>query len=398
MAQTMATKPATPQRGFSLKFTDLFVALGIVLLVVGASGMWQRLTEGLAPTELNSYVPWGLWVGFYDYLVWLEVGSLLVFTTLVYIVNFKPLAKFKPVVYFTGFIVLLMALIIVLLDLGQPARFFYVYLSPDFGSMITWMVWLHTIYLIILAVKLVLVLDKAPSSLAAKKDQILKWLAYATLPLGLALILVSGSIFGVVAARPLWNTSSLPLMFFVSSLAAGSALLALLAVLFWPNRQSDEYRQVVGRLARLTAWLLLAGAAAAAVIGLTFLYQGSPARAEAVNLILTGPFWWSFWVLHLLVGVAIPLLILFTQAKRPAWVGIASLLSVVTFVVVTLNIVIPVLVTPELEDLALAYVDPKMNFNYVPNLSEWLFMAFIFGLGSLLFGLGMRLLPVRSAE
>jgi molybdopterin-containing oxidoreductase family membrane subunit len=397
MAQTMTAEPAAPQRRFNWRFTDIFVALGIVLLVVGAWGMWIRLTQGLAPTELNSYVPWGLWVGFYDYLVWLEVGSLLVFTTLVYLTGYKPLTKLKPTIYFTGFVVLLMALIIVLLDLGHPARFLYVYLYPDFGSMITWMVWLHTAYLIILAVKLVLVLNKVSVS-TETKDRILKGLAFLSLPMGLALIIVSGSIFGVVTARPLWNTSSLPLMFLISSLAAGSGLIALLAVLFWPDKQSVEYRQIVGRLARLTAWLLLAGAFAASVIGFTLLYQGSPARTEAVMLILTGPFWWSFWIVHLLLGVGVPLLILFTQPEKPVWVGVATFLSVVTFVAVTLNIVIPVLATPELENLALSYVDPKMDYNYVPNLVEWLLIAFIFGLGSLAYGLGMRWLPVKPTE
>lgn len=393
MAQAMATEPASPQRRFNWRFTDLFVVLGIVLLVVGAWGMWLRLTEGLAPTELNSYVPWGLWVGFYDYLVWLEVGSLLVFTTLVYLVRYKPLAKLKSTIYFTGFVVLLMALLIVLLDLGHPTRFLYVYLYPDFGSMITWMVWLHTIYLIILAVKLVLVIN--PTS---GREGILKMLAYVSLPIGLALIIVSGSIFGVVSARPLWNTSSLPLMFLISSLAAGSGLIALLAVLFWPDKRGIEYRQVIGRLARMTAWLLLIGAFAAATIGLTLLYQGSPARADAIMLILTGPYWWSFWIVHLLLGVGVPLLILFTQPDKPLWVGVATLLSVVTFVAVTLNIVIPVLATPELENLALSYVDPKMDYNYVPNLAEWLLIAFIFGLGSLAYGLGMRWLPVKPTE
>ncbi len=396
MAQTTAIRPAAPERRFSFQLTDLFWLLGIVLLAAGAWGMWQRLSEGLAPTALNSYVPWGLWVGFYDYLVWLEVGSLLVFTTVVYLVGYKPLAALKPQIYFTGFVALFMALLLVLLDLGRPARFWHVYLYPDFGSMITWMVWLHTAYLVILLAKLLLVTDRVPVG-PEQRDWFLQKLAYLSLPMGLALIIVSGSIFGVVTARPLWNTSSLPLMFLLSSLAAGSALVTLLAVLFWPNRQADEYRQVMRLLARMTAWLLLAGAFAAGIIGLTFLYQGSPARAEAVNLVLTGPYWWSFWIVHLLLGVLIPLLILSTQANRPALVGFASLLAVVTFVAVTLNIVIPALATPELEGLVLAYVDPKMSFDYVPNLTEWMLISFIFGLGGVVYGLGLRWLPVKPA-
>lgn len=396
MAQLPVSNQETPPTRSSFKWqaTDLAWVAGLILLLIGAWGMWQRVAYGLFPTSLNSYVPWGLWVGFYDYLVWLEVGSLLVFTTLVYLVGFKALNRLKPIVLFTGLVILFAALLIVLLDLGRPLRFWHVYIYPDFGSMITWMVWLHTLYLVVLLVELLLVMGWV-SATEARKEQILKGLAYLSLPMGLALIIVSGSVFGVVTARPLWNTSSLPLMFLISSLAAGSGLLALLAVLFWPDKKGAEYRQVVGRLARLTAWLLLGGVFAASIIGLTFLYQGSPARAEALMLMLTGPFWWSFWIIHILLGVVVPILILFNQPDKPAWVGVAAALSVVTFVAVTLNVVIPVLATPELEGLALSYVDPKMRYDYVPNAPEWLLVTFIAGLGALLYGLGLRWLPVK---
>lgn len=387
-----AIRPSSPVR-FEWRWTDIFWVLGVILLVFGAAGMWQRLNEGLAPTNLTSYVPWGLWVGFYDYLVWMEVGSLIIFTSLVYIVGEKRLTRVKPIVLFTGFTVVIMGLLIVLLDLGHPERFWHVILYPDFGSMITWMVWLHTTYLLVLVAKLALVLWGG-----ARGERILKYLAYLSLPVGLALIIVSGSIFGVVAARPLWNTASLPLMFLVSALAAGSSLLLLIVVVFWRDKTGEDYRAIVKRLALLTGILLITGVFAAGVIAFTILYKssGSPARVEAINLILTGPYWWSFWIVHILLGVLIPLAILFTVPGRPRLVGVAAFLSSATFVAVTLNIVIPVLVTPELQGLATAFVDPKLDPNYAPNLMEWMVIAFVFGIGGVIYGLGLRFLPLRS--
>lgn len=382
---------------FTWRNTDIFWVIGAVLLLFGAPGMIQRLTNGLAPTSLGSYVPWGLWVGFYDYLVWLEVGSLLVFTTLVYLVSFKRLAQLKPLVLFTGFVVLMMALLVVLLDLGQATRFWHVLLYPTFSSMITWMVWLHILYMGVLVIELALVLDfiKVKEN---RKGQMLRLLAYLSLPMGLGLIIVSGSVFGVVAARPLWSTSSLPLMFLVSALAAGSGLILLLAVLFWPDKKSADYVEVVTRLSRITAWFLLAGIFSASVIGFTTLYGGNPSRTAAMQLILTGPFWWSFWIIHVLLGVFIPILLLFIQGHQPKWAGVAAFLSVITFVAVTLNVVIPVLATPELEGLAAAFVHSKLSFDYVPNLMEWQTILFIFGFGSVLYGLGLRWLPILEKK
>lgn len=384
-----ATFPSQRRTAIRWRPYDFIWMAGIVLLLLGIWGIWQRVSRGLAPTNLSSYVPWGLWVGFYDYLVWLEVGSLMLFTALIYLVGNKQLARIKPVVLFTGLVVLLMALIIVFLDLGHPERFWHVFVYPDFTSMITWMVWLHSIYLVILGAELVLTLWGNENA-----ERWLRRLGLLSLPVGLALILVSGSIFGVVAARPLWNSSLLPLMFFISALATGAGVLLLLTVVFWPDKSSAEYGQVVRFMARIAAWMLLAGVLAASMIAFTTLYQGSPTRTDALLLILTGPYWWSFWILHILLGVLVPLFILFTMAHRPRWVGVAAALSIVTFVTITLNIVIPVLVTPEIKGLATAFVHPKLTLDYVPNVMEWSVIAFVFGFGGLLYGLGLRWLPV----
>jgi molybdopterin-containing oxidoreductase family membrane subunit len=137
---------------------------------------------------------------------------------------------------------------------------------------------------------------------------------------------------------------------------------------------------------------------AAGVIAFTILYtsSGNPARIEAINLILSGPYWWSFWLVHILLGVLIPLGVLFSVPHKPQLVGLAAFLSAVTFVAVTLNIVIPVLVTPELKGLATAFVDPKLDPNYAPNMMEWMVIAFVFGVGGVIYGLGLRFLPLQS--
>lgn len=378
---------------FEWRWTDGFWVLGLILLILGIPSMWQRFSEGLAPTNLTSYVPWGVWVGFYDYLVWMEVGSLLIFTSMVYLFGDRLMPKIKPVVLFVGFVVVTMGLLIVLLDLGHPERFWHVIVYPDFGSMIAWMVWLHSTYLLILVLELALVLWGG-----SRLKFLLKPLAYISLPAGLALIIVSGSIFGVVAARPLWNTASLPLMFLLSALAAGSGLLLLVIVIFWQDKQSEEYVRSVRRLSLITRTLLIAGVFAAGVIAFTMLYKGggNPTRAEALNLILTGPYWWSFWIVHVLLGVLIPLALLFIMPGKPVIAGIAAFLSSITFVAVTLNIVIPTLITEELKGLSTAFVDAKLSLDYAPNLMEWLVLAFVFGMGSFILGMGLRFLPLQS--
>ena len=80
-AQTQAT-PAAPRRKWLWTPERILWLLGLAGLLVGGYGLYLRFAHGLRPTALGSFVPWGLWVATYEYFVWLEVGSLLVFTLL----------------------------------------------------------------------------------------------------------------------------------------------------------------------------------------------------------------------------------------------------------------------------------------------------------------------------
>ncbi|MEM5789259.1 MAG: hypothetical protein AAGU11_18250, partial [Syntrophobacteraceae bacterium] len=71
----------------------------------------------------------------------------------------------------------------------------------------------------------------------------------------------------------------------------------------------------------------------------------------SLNIITSGPYWWSFWLLHLLIGSLIPLLLFLGRphdAKTVAW---ACFLIVVTFIAVRLNFVVPDLAVYKLEGL-----------------------------------------------
>ena len=107
-------------------------ALGLIALLVGAYGVFQRFADGLRVTDLGSYVPWGLWVATYEYFVWLEVGSLVVYTLLVYVFGWKKaLPGMARTLYLTALAILAMALILIGLDLGHPFRFWHVLRWPQ---------------------------------------------------------------------------------------------------------------------------------------------------------------------------------------------------------------------------------------------------------------------------
>ena len=367
--------------------------LGFVGLFIGGVGLIQRFADGLRPTDLGSFVPWGLWVAAYEYLVWLEVGSLFVFTLLVYVFKWKSaLPGMARTLYLTAVAILGMALILIGLDLGHPFRAWHVLVYPQWGSLMTWMIWLHVIYMGVLLTKLFIELRPTP-----QLKRLGTWLSYASLPLGIGLVVVAGSVFGVVIGRPSWQGSALPLYFLLSALVAGTALLTFQFVAFWPGQRGAAYVATARGLGRLFLGLLIVGLIASALGGLVILYPGVPAQATALQLTLFGPFWWVYWILHIGVGVVIPTILLLTQTQTARRIGLAAGLFVITFIAVPLNIVIPPQLVVEVVEkgLVVAYQGPGLHTSYFPTLSEWLVTLFALSFGFLVFLYGYNVLWLR---
>ena len=364
------------------------LAVGLIALLVGAVGVFRVLIwhdHG----ALGSYVPWGLWVAAYVYLVWMEVGMILGYYALKHVLKVEGIEKLGPVIVLAAICALLAALMIIGMDLGHPFRAWRALVFADFSSPMTWMIWLHSFYLVLLAVEF----------WAYRNDyeDLIKWLNWVNIPAGVALIGVIGALFGVIAARPFWNASILPMAFFMSSLVAGTALILLLHLLFSPLAGKRVYQRTAQELGRFLMWAILVALLAAGANLVVTMYPDVPAKSEAMRLLLFGPYWWSVWIVHLALGTLVPLVLLALFRRSLLALGTAAALLVSTFVMVPLNVVIPGLAypTPELRGIASAYVHPRLSYDYVPNLTEWLVVVFGLGVALTLFAVAYYLLLNR---
>jgi len=397
-AEEITPVPVAPRKTFKLTTNHILWAVGIVALLIGAIGLYERLTEGLRPTALGAYVPWGLWVATYEYLVWLEIGSLIVFTLIVYVFKTHPiLHKMALTLYLTALAILAMALILIGLDLGHPFRFWHVLVSPQWSSLLAWMIWAHMIYMVVLVSKLVI--EAYAKSEALKRVGL--FLSYLSIPLGIALVAIAGSVFGVVVGRPAWQGNGLPLYFLISSMVVGTGLLTFLFVWFYPNKEEQGYLDTVRWMGKLLLGLLTIGLTTSALGGMVLLYPGIPAQAEALRLALFGPFWWVYWILHIGLGVIVPILLLVVpRTPSVRHIGIAAGLLIFTFIAVPLNIVIPSqLVIGVVEaDLVNAFHGPTLMADYFPTTSEWLITLFAMAFGFLVFLFGFTVLRLRPHD
>lgn len=400
----------------------VFWVLWAVVFAAGLVGVFQRLTTGHELTGYGSYVPWGLWVAVYIYFVGLSAGAFLL-STVIYVFGVRRLEPVGRLALFTALVTLLVALFAVWFDLGHMSRFWRVYTSRAWTSMMAWMVWLYTAYFVLLLAELwfalradlarraaeptiagrlarVLSLGRTDLSAAAvdRDRRLVRLLATIGVPLATAFHGGVGALFGVIGARLFWHATIYPLLFLTSALASGAALLTFLTAFWGPGRGTREHRELVAQLATISLGLLALDLLFEFAEFSVSLYATIPAAVQGFLLVLFGPYWWVFWVVHLGLGAVVPIVILATKRHEPLWAGVATFLIAATFIAVRLNIIIPGLAYPEIQGLERAYIDSRLSFLYFPSLVEWLVTAFVASVGVALFTLGLRMLPIIVAH
>jgi len=394
-----------------------FWVVGILGLVPFVWALYVRFLVHPDSSDLGAIVPWGLHVAQYIYFVGLSAGSFLL-SSLVYVFGVKRFAPVGRLAVFTSIVTLLLALLTIGLDIGHIERFWHVFVYVNWTSPMAWMIWLYTAYLTLLIVEfwflmrhdLVVLAGTAgwrgrvarvvklgardPSEAAAARDRRVVRIA-ATIGVPLAIMFHGGvgALFGVVASREFWHSGLFPILFLISALASGGALLAVISAVFQEGWRA--HRQMIVDLGRFVLVFLLLDVLFQLSDLLIGIYGASPAYLASLELVVAGPYWYVFWILQVGLGALIPIAILASPLGRDArWVVPACAAVVIGFIGVRLNIVIPGLTPEEIRGLTNAVFDPRVSSDYFPTAWEWVLSFGIAAVGLVLFGIGEIFLPL----
>lgn len=354
----------------------------LISLILGSVGIGMRITQGHIPSGYGSYVPWGLWVAVYFHGVGIAAGAFAV-ASVGYLLRIKGFRSRRSLRVAMILVVAAIgpALLAIGLDLGRMSRAWRLLVTPSFTSMLAFNTWTYIVLLSVCA---------AVWFLSYKPDR--GWLK-PVLILGSFLAIVvpsqSGAFFGVVDAKPHWNSALLPILLLVSSITAGAAVLLLVRA-FVGEETPDERADTLSAQGVLRVVVL-------ASLGVYFVLEfaefsigrwNPQSSAPELALILTGPYWWVFWVVHVFLGGVVPAALLFT--RRPlAWVGAGGLIGV-TFISTRLNVLVPGQAVAELGGLQEAFTHPRLDYVYNATAMEYFVGLFCLALGMAILYAGLR--------
>ncbi|SEO81325.1 prokaryotic molybdopterin-containing oxidoreductase family, membrane subunit [Halorientalis persicus] len=415
---------ATDSKQFDFGFRNgrlrvAWYALLAVLLLVGGYAMWLRLQGGMRSTNLTSITPWGAWVAFYIYFVGLSAGAFLV-STLANVFGIERLHRVDRDALFAAIVSMVVALLFVWTDLGRMDRMWHPFAWRQVTSALSWEVHAYVAYIFVLMTELYFSMRydlarvaERGTGLRARLAGLLTlgrrqltdesreadrtWLKRAGIVgIPLAIFMVHGGtgvLFAVSKARPYWNSGLFPVIFIISAVLSGTALVMLLYVLrtrLFDGERVD--RDILDRLATLLAAFVVVDVALTAIEALIAIVSLHPHEVETWRLILFGEMSWSFWWFMVGMGWVFPLVLVSKREwRRTPWLmAVAGLSVVIGIIAVRFNIVVPPQIRPVMEGLP--------HGSYFPSAVEWATSVGMMAVGLLLYTIGAELLPLTPLD
>ena len=229
--------------------------LAFLMAVIGTGFLVYlfQIRQGLMITGMSRDVSWGFYIANFTYLVGVAAGGVMVVLPY-YLHDYKAYGKITVLGEFLAIAALVMCLLFILVDLGQPMRGLNVFLYPTPNSVLFYDA-------IVLNGYLFLNLIVGWNALEAERNGVsyqpwLKPFIYISIPWAISIHTVTAFLYCGMPGRGFWMTAILAPRFLSSAFAAGPALLILLCLFVRNTTNFDPGREQIQSLAKTVAYAI----------------------------------------------------------------------------------------------------------------------------------------------
>jgi formate-dependent nitrite reductase membrane component NrfD len=266
---------------------------------------------------------WPFLIDVYFFLGGLAGGAFVI-ATVAQLINSRLYRDVVRAGYYVALLALIPCPILLIVDLGVPARFLNMMKTFNTTSPMSMGSWALTVFGICagLAALFTLIEDVRHRDLSGPKRivGIIGGIA------GFFVAAYPGVLLGATA-RPLWiNGHALGALFLAVGASTAAAAIALILAVAGRAR-GDGARAV--RL--MTVFTLVIQAVAVVAFIVAVRNAGSPASDRALAMLMSGSFQLMFWVGAIVVGIVVPLLLGLADIKRPSF-ALSALTAVMVLV------------------------------------------------------------------
>jgi len=288
-----------------------------VLIGLGCAAYTIQLVYGLQVTGLSRDVSWGFYIAQFTYFVGVAAGAVM----LVLPAYFHHYEKFKRIIIFGEFMAVaavVMCMLFIVADMGQPQRLLNVMLNPSPGSVMFWDMLVLSGYLFLNILIGWVTLEAERNSVHAPNW--IKNLTYLSVIWAFSIHTITAFLYAGLAARHYWFVAILAPRFLASAFCAGPAILILLLLIVRRVTGFEPGRAAIRTLATIITYAMCANVFFYVLELFTAFYGGMPMHMHSFEYLFTGHdgqmAWINVWMWTAVVFAFASLALLIPPALR----------------------------------------------------------------------------------
>lgn len=227
----------------------------LLLIVIGLGFLFyvQQFQYGLGITGLSRDVSWGLYIGQLTFLVGVAASAVMVVIPY-YLHNYKQFGKITILGEFLAIAAVIMCMLFVFVDMGQPLRVLNVILHPTPNSPMFWDMFVLSGYLGLNVLIAFVTLGAERKKVAPPRW--IKPFIYLSVPWAVSIHTVTAFLYAGLVARPYWMTAILAPRFLASAFSAGPALLILFCLILRRVSKFDAGTAAIQKLGVIVTYAM----------------------------------------------------------------------------------------------------------------------------------------------
>lgn len=257
----------------------------LAVIGIGSATYLTQFMEGLLVTGMSRDVSWGFYIANFTFLVGVAAGGVMVIIPY-YLHDYEKFHRITILGEFLAVACLIMCLLFVFVDLGQPTRILNLLLYPTPHSMLFY-------DMIVLNGYLFLNIVVGWNVLEAERNQVepvwwTKPLVYISIPFAIGIHTITAYLYCGLPGRGFWLTAILAPRFLASAFAAGPAFLIILCYIIRKFTKFDPGWEAMQTLSKIVCYAVIANLFFFLCECFVVFYSGIPGHEAHIRYLLFG--------------------------------------------------------------------------------------------------------------